>query len=84
MGQRMTIAIVFAGLLLGAGCGGKKGGGGKCGEYFRRLKQNFSAKVTDDKKLRGKGTSDKSNGLPENSNLHINGKLSSREPAFCR
>ena len=31
-----------------------------------------AGKVRDDKKLQGKGKSDKSKGLPENSNLHIN------------
>ena len=29
-------------------------------------------KIMDDKKLQGKGKSDKSKGLPENSNLRIN------------
>jgi hypothetical protein len=29
-------------------------------------------KIMDDKKLQGKGKSDQSKGLPENSNLHIN------------
>ena len=29
-------------------------------------------KIMDDKKLQGKGKSDKSKGLPENSNLQIN------------
>ena len=29
-------------------------------------------KIMDDKKSQGKGKSDKSKGLPENSNLHIN------------
>jgi hypothetical protein len=34
--------------------------------------QDTAGKVSDDKKLQGKGKSDQSKGLPENSNLHIN------------
>ena len=34
--------------------------------------QDTAGKVRDDKKLQGKGKSDQSKGLPENSNLHIN------------
>jgi uncharacterized protein YjbJ (UPF0337 family) len=34
--------------------------------------QDTAGKVRDDKKLQGKGKSAQSQGLPENSNLHIN------------
>jgi uncharacterized protein YjbJ (UPF0337 family) len=37
-----------------------------------------AGKVRDDKKLQGKGKSDKSKGLPENSNLHIKGEYKKR------
>jgi hypothetical protein len=43
------------------GAAGKVKGAGQDGRQVR-----------DDKKLQGKGKSDQSKGLPENSNLHIN------------
>jgi uncharacterized protein YjbJ (UPF0337 family) len=45
-----------------------KGAAGK----VKRASKGTAGKVGDDKKLQGKGKSDKSQGLPENSNLHIN------------
>ena len=45
-----------------------KGAAGK----VNRASKGTAGKVADDKKLQGKGKSDQSQGLPENSNLHIN------------
>ena len=45
-----------------------KGAAGK----VKGASKGTAGKVRDDKKLQGKGKSDKSKGLPENSNLHIN------------
>jgi uncharacterized protein YjbJ (UPF0337 family) len=45
-----------------------KGAAGK----VKDASKGTAGKVRDDKKLQGKGKSDKSKGLPENSNLHIN------------
>ena len=45
---------------------------GAAGKVKGASKGTASGKVRDDKKLQGKGKSDKSKGLPENSNLHIN------------
>jgi len=45
-----------------------KGAAGK----VKRASKGPAGKVGDDKKLQGKGKSDQSKGLPENSNLHIN------------
>ena len=45
-----------------------KGAAGK----VKGASKGTAGKVRDDKKLQGKGKSDRSKGLPENSNLHIN------------